>query len=332
MSKSIFSMAAIARALVAGTWGKNPSLEYTQVRALEAAHGVIQEGFHRVPGYALRDMNVANASQGGYLSATHNLEYLPALQPASVALKLGATMVSAAPGSAALPKGNTGAVTTWLANETQSITETGVVFGQIAGTPKLLSCFFEVSRLLLLQSNADEVLQLEARRAAGAALDAAILQGTGISGQPTGIVNTSGIGAFTGASLSQAACRNAQRDVADANAIVGGARGYVTTPTIAETLSTRQRFSGSDRALWEGASDDGVVEGVRALSTTNCPASTMVYGDWSTVYVVEWGGGIGLMIDPFTKFTQAIVAIRLLLPVDVFVTRAGAFSIATSIT
>jgi HK97 family phage major capsid protein len=333
MTKPAFSIAAMANSMLAGTWGTHTSIERTCIDQLERSHGAMTSGYYRVPAYALtRDLTVASASGGGYLVGQSNLEYLPALQPASVALRLGAQMLPAAAGGAAVPRGVTAASTTWLANETQSITETAPVLGQVIGSPKLLACFFEVSRLLLMQSNADAVIQLEAQRAAGAALDAAILQGTGASGQPTGITNTAGIGAFTGASLNQAALRNAQADVAAANAIVAGARGYVTTPTIAETLTTRQRFTGSDRALWENALDDGQVEGVRALATGNCPSGTMIYGDWSSCYVLEWAGGVGIALDPFLKFTSGVVGVRLLLPVDVIIARAASFSVATSVT
>lgn len=326
-----FSIAAMARAMLAGTWGSVSSIEHTLTQAMAQANGEIAPGYHRIPGDAMRDLTLGTASAGGYLVGQRNLEYLPALQNTSVALRLGAVMVPASPGGVAAPRGTTGANSTWLSSESTQITETAITLGQVVGTMKLLGVFFEVSRLLLMQSNADQVIRTEAARAAGAALDLAIIQGTGAAGQPTGIVNTAGIGAFTGASLSQAAARNAQRDVSEANAIIDGKLGYVTTPAVAEVLSTRQRFTGASTTLWEGPSHDGVIEGVRAMATGNCPAATAIYGDWSSLYVVEWDGGVGIQIDPFTKFTQSIVGVRLILPVDVIVTRAAAFSVATSV-
>jgi len=75
-----------------------------------------------------------------------------------------------------------------------------------------------------------------------------------------------------------------------------------------------------------------VLEGERAMSTTNCPSATAIFADWSTISVLEWGpAGLGIMLDPFTKFQQGIVAVRLLMAVDVVVSRATAISLATSV-
>jgi len=101
--------------------------------------------------------------------------------------------------SVAVPKGTSGVSTNWPATEPSTATESTPVLGQLAGTPKLWSAFCEVSRQLILQSNAEQVLQTELRNAAAAALDTAILQRSCASGQPLGIGGTSGVGGFTGA-------------------------------------------------------------------------------------------------------------------------------------
>lgn len=326
-----FKLIDMVRAAATETWGKVKSHEFEEAERLAKMYGEPAGNFYRIPGEALRDLNVSTASAGGYLADVKNLDYLPALQPTSVALALGAQVVPASPGGAALPRGVTGASTTWLATETQQAAESTPVFGQVAGLPKLLMAFCEVSRPLLLQSNAERELNVELSRAGGAALDAAILAGTGSNGQPLGIVGTPGIGAFTGASVAQAHLRNAQADVAAANGLVTGRVGYVTTPAVAEILAGRPRVASSDRMLLEGASHDGIVEGVRTLATTGCPASTIVFGDWGSVYVIEWAGGLQISVDPYTKFAQGIVGVRLLFPVDVFVTRPQSFSVATSV-
>jgi HK97 family phage major capsid protein len=327
-----FSIAALIRSMTAETWGKAASHEHNVHERLVAAYGPCKTmRSARIPHEALsRDMTVASASGGGYLVGTQNAGYLPTLQPASVVLKLGAGTYDAGKGFATFPKGTAGVVTTWLADENSPISETQPTFGQIAAAPKIVAALCEVSRQSLIQSNAEAVIRAEFRRATGAELDRAVLNGSGASGQPLGIIATSGIGAFTGASLNRSALTNAQLDVGTANA-AGNSRGYVTTPTIANTLQNRADTIFTTTPVWQGAAADGSIIGERALSTNGMPAATMVYGEWSHVTVVSWGT-MEIAVDPFSKFSQGIVAVRLLMVVDSVVTNASGFTLATTIT
>lgn len=84
--------------------------------------------------------------------------------------------------------------------------------------------------------------------------------------------------------------------------------------------------------MWEGASHDGVVEGIRGVTTTACATARMVIGEWSQCVVAEWAGGAQLLVDPFTKFASGLVGVRLILLVDTFLARVGAFTASTAIT
>jgi HK97 family phage major capsid protein len=333
LNNARFSLREMIEAHIHDRWHSHPSHERVICNGLAAQYGPARAGYYRVPDNVLaRDLNASSASAGGYLSGVTTTGYIETLQ-ASAVVAPKCTLVTAGPGGIAVPRGTTPVTTTWLATETSTITESQPGFGQAAAITKIIGAYTEVSRQLLLQSNAEQIVNLEMNRAGAIAVDTAIIAGTGASGQPTGIINTAGIGTFTGASLNQAAARNAQRDVLEANAIVNPASlAYVTTPAVAELLSTRQRFTGSDRALWEGSLASGTIEGERAHATTACPTATALYGDFSSVWLVQWDGGLQIQIDPFTKFAQGIVAIRMLIPVDVIVARAAAFTVATSVT
>ncbi len=327
-----FSLAAMVSAISAETWGRIDSQEHRVCEELHGHHGVPKAAGWRIPGSALRDLNVASDAAGGYLAATHTAGYLEALQTVAAPLILGARVENAEPGGLTVPIGDSPVTTEWLEDETDPVTESSPTFTAASGSPKILAGYCEVSRRLLLQSNAEAVLRRELRNAAGVALTAAVLNGSGASGEPRGIINWPSIGSFTPSDLSQAALRNAQADVGNALAVLSAETcGYVTTPGVAETLATRQRFTGSDRALWEGPSADGIVEGCRALATTGCPADVIVFGDWSNVTIVQWAGGLVLHVDPFTKFQSGIVGMRVLMFVDVVVTRPGGFTVASSV-
>ena len=66
-------------------------------------------------------------------------------------------------------------------------------FGQVAFLPKTVAAYTEVSRLLLLQSNADFVIARDLLRIIGTAIDKAALYGTGLNGQPIGLASLAGV-------------------------------------------------------------------------------------------------------------------------------------------
>jgi len=164
------------------------------------------------------------------------------------------------------------------------------------------------------------------------ALDAAVINGSGAAGQPIGILNTPGIGAFTGTTLGLTALSDAQLDILTANALLNPtALGFAATPAVANLLKNRPRFTSTDTPLWQGALHDGQIEGVRSIASQQMPAATMLYGDWSQILIPEWGV-LAIELDPFTKFQSAIVGMRVLSSVDVIVRQPSSFTVATSIT
>jgi HK97 family phage major capsid protein len=275
-------------------------------------------------------------SGSNYLTGAAAASYVESLTGDSAALRLGVETLTVPRGASHLvgPRGSAGATAYWLGDENTVITESQPTLASFAAASKTVAGFVQATHQLLTQAaNAEEVIRAELRRAAAAALDAAIFAGTGNSGQPLGIVGTVGCGAFTGTSLDQAALRNAQADLGTAKAISDPSKvAYATTPAVAELLAKRQRFTGSDRGLWEGSSFDGTVEGCRAISSASMPSASAILGDWSSVQIVEFAGGLVLEVDPFSAFSSGLVSIRLLLDCDVLVLRPAAFSVATGIT
>jgi HK97 family phage major capsid protein len=338
MKPNDYSLTAVLRAALAGTWAtfrSDERREHDRLSEIADPLPPSQRTLIRVPGHALRDLSVATPSAGGYLTDQGQGEYVPSLTGDSTVLRLGVTSFPVPRGASSLAwaRGTAGATAHWLGDEATAVTPSQPTLGQINSTGKTMGLITTASRALLIgAANAEAVIRAELRLAAAAALDAAVLAGSGINGQPLGIVGTPGVGAFTGGSLDQAALRNAQADIGTANAVINPAAvAYVAPPAVAELLAKRQRFTGSDRGLWEGSSFDGVVEGCRAVSTSGAPVSTLVLGDWSNVQIAEWAGGIILEVDPFSSFSTGAVSVRVLLTCDVVVQRPAAFSVATGV-
>lgn len=332
-----FDLDLAIASLAAGTYRKATTSERSTSEYLERKYGAPSGDPNfsvRIPRKALqrRDLTASTASAGGYLVDGRVLDYAASLLPKSVCLRAGAKLVPVSGGNLSTPVGAGSATATWLQAENTTIPESTPVLSTAAATPKTLAVFVECSRQLLLQSNAGDIVRREITNAAAAELDRAVIAGSGAGGEPLGIIATPGVGSVTGTTLSHAGLVEMQQDVLDANAGENpGTCSFVTTPTVAKLLNSRQRFTGSDTPLWQGALGEGTVEGIRGFSTKNAPASTVLYGDFSEMEILQWGT-MELMVDPHTKMKQAIVGIRLMLSVDVVVRHPAAFSLATGVT
>lgn len=283
---------------------------------------------------AKRDLTVGTATAGGNLVGTEiqPQSFIDLLRARSVLARMGATMLPGLVGAVTIPKLTGAATGYWLSTEATAITESQQTIGQLAMSPKTVGAYTELSRLLMLQSTpaADMLVMNDLTRVIGLAIDLAGLEGTGSSGQPTGISATAGIGSVTGTSLAYAGVLEFQTDVAAGNALAPTS-AYVTTPAVAGLLMQRARFSSTDTPLWVGSVLDGQMAGFAATTTTQVTAASMVFGDFSQVVIAEWGM-LELAMNPYASFAAGITGIRAMQSVDVGIRQAAAFSRATSIT
>jgi HK97 family phage major capsid protein len=283
---------------------------------------------------AKRDLTVGTTTAGGFMVGTdiQPQSFIDLLRARSVLARLGATMLPGLVGSVTIPKLTGAATGYWLATEATAITESQQTIGQLAMSPKTVGAYTELSRLLMLQSTpaADMLVMNDLTKVIGLAIDLAGLEGSGASGQPTGISATAGIGSVTGTSLAYAGVVEFQTDVAAGNALSTGS-AYVTTPAVAGLLMQRQRFASTDTPLWSGSVLDGQMAGFGATTTTQVTAASMVFGDFSQVVIAEWGM-LELAMNPYANFAAGITGIRAMQSVDVGIRQAAAFSRATSIT
>ncbi len=289
-----------------------------------------------LPTIEQRDLTAAVGGAGGYLAATETGPgdlFLQFLHAASVTSALGVETIPLR-GDASVPRIGTAFSSYWLADESTAITESTFDLAVAAGTPKHVGSYAEISRQLLLQSSPVAyrfILQALARSVA-AALDAALLNGSGASGQPTGILNTTGIGSVSGASLAWAGIVDALKACEDANAFVNPDRIAWTCPSdVAEIL--RERDKGTDTAQF--LMTDDTIGGRRALVSNSCPAATALVGDWSQVALLSWSP-VEIGVDPVgvssALFKKNMVGLRAIVSVDVLVKQVSSFTKIVSIT
>lgn len=281
---------------------------------------------------ARRDLTAGTTTAGGFLVETTNVSFIDVLRNRSVAYRMGARRLSGLDGNVAIPRQTGAATAVWLANEASTITESNQTFGQLLLSPKHVGAYTEVSRQLMMQSSpsAEAIVTADLGAVCAIAYDAAVLNGSGASGQPTGITATAGIGSVTGTTLGYAGILEFQTDVAGAN-VMPVAGGYVTTPTVAALMMQRVKFSSTASPLWEGNVWDGSMSGFPAMTSLQVTAASMLFGDWAQVIVGEWGT-LEIEVNPYANFQAAITGIRAIVSMDCGLRYAGAFSQATTIT
>jgi HK97 family phage major capsid protein len=280
---------------------------------------------------------VGTLGSGGYLVETQNVGFIELLRNRAVIFRLGARQLSGLVGNVNVPKQTGAATAFWTTSETNQITENEQAFGQMSLTPKTVGAYTEISRLLLLQSSPDVegIVNADLAAVTALALDTGGLNGSGVTGQPLGILNTTGVGTAAGmTTIAYTGQLNFQVAVANANVMpVAGA--YATTPTVAALLMQRTRFPNTATPLWDGnlwdANGPLACAGFPGMSSKQIPAGTMLFGDWNSLVVAEWGV-LEIEVNPYANFQAGIIGIRALMTCDIGLRYPGAFCTGASIT
>jgi len=330
-----YSITRALRAALSKDWSK-AGLELEAHKAVMSAHGVTSRSGTSffVPmeiqaRMAKRDMTVAGVSGSQYLVGTENLagSFIDLLRNDSVVLGLGATRLTGLVGNITIPRMTAGGTAYWLADESTQITESQATIGQVSLSPKNVAALTEISHQLMQQSSPDveQMVMKDLALVLALAVDVAALRGSGASGQPQGIVGTSGVGTFdTDATNTFSDVLDAQVDVMAANALRPGC-AYVADPASAALLMGRSRFASTDTPIWNGSLLEGQMAGFPCRATNQMSANTMLFGLWPSIIVAEWGQ-LELMVNPYSDFTRGLSAVRAWYAMDTAMRYPAAFS------
>ena len=274
-----------------------------------------------------RDLSTASPSSGGYLVDSASFAALDALRPYSVTARAWISIAAGLNGNAEQPRTTSHATINWLNGEAAQATPSTPAVGSIGLSPKTACAVVEFSRNFSLQANAEAFARRELLGTAGAAVDQAVLSGSGLSGQPLGILNVPGIGSTSGSSLGQTGVVEMKRKVSDANAPDAGI-GFIATPAVRELLEKRERATGLG-FVWD---NDRVASRPAAVSTL-MPSATMVAAYWPSVYLYLWGPGFAIEINPFdgSGFKFGKIQARVMVSCDVAAAHPAAICAASSI-
>lgn len=306
--------------------------------AVAVKMGKTARGFFIPSEVQKRDLTAGSATAGGNTVATNLLSgsFIDALRNAMVIDRMGARMLTGLVGNIAIPK-QTGAATAYWIAENGAPTESQMTIGQVTMSPKTVGAYTDISRRLLLQSSMDVegMVQTDLATVLGLAIQAAAINGSGTSNQPSGIlaqVTASVIGGTNGAAPSWANIIGLETDVSVANADIG-TLGYLTNAKVRGKLKGTSKVSGQNGFIYEGG--DTPLNGYQAGITNSVPSnltkgtgtnlSPIIFGNFADLVIGMWGS-LDLMVDPYTNSTSGTVRVVALQDVDIALRNVESFA------
>jgi len=282
-----------------------------------------------------RALTVAGVSGSQYLVGTDTGPgglFVDALRDASLLGLLPIQEVGPLIGDAIFPRVSAGSSAVWVQTEGDTLLPQDLEFGALLATPKtvgsLVATTWQFRKQLTPDTEAYILRELAAGIAAG--LDGAIIAGSGVNGQPTGVLSTDGIGTETGTSLAWAGILAMLEAVESSQSVRDRtALAWLAAPDVAEVLRGRQRFTGSSTAIVENETIAG-----RPLIVHNAvPDGTLICGDWSRLWLCHWGAlDIAVTGSHGVDFRTGIGRLRAMLSCDVVVSAPSAFVVAQGVT
>ena len=252
-------------------------------------------------------------------------DFIDVLRNASSVMAAGARMLSGLQGDVVIPKKTAASTANWIATEGNAATESEPTLGSVTMSMKTVGATTDVTRNMMHQSSMDieTLIRDDLTQSIASAIDLGALAGSGSSGQPTGIKNTSGINAptaFAAANPTFAEVVAMETAVAEDNALAGSL-AYILPAGMYGALKTTAVDSGSGRFVADG----GLMNGYNAIVSNQATAGDLYFGDFSQLLVGMYGG-LELIVDPYSSSKSGGVSITALQSCDVAVRHAVAFA------
>ena len=364
---SNYQIADGLRAMLTGDWssrGAGLVRELSQEVMRSSGVSASSERSFYVPFSALTRATyvVGGATTGGNLVETDLMDqdFIEALRNASPVMGLGVRSMTGLVGDVAIPRRSGVASTYYLSSETTAITQSESTFDQVTMSPKNLAALSKYSRQTLIQATPgiESLVRTDLTDGILAALDSAIINGSGSSGQPTGIRNVSGIGSVAmgtnGGALTMEKVVDLETEILQDNALVGNAMAYVTNAKVVAGLK-KLRAGGStttDGSFLFNSDLQAIGRGPTPLTLNGYPIATtnaipsnltkgtasavcsaLVAGDFSQAMVGFYGNGLEIVVgEDSDDFAKALSSVRGIISFDVAVRHAQSFASIEDIT
>lgn len=366
--RASYSITAGIRAMLTGDWSsREAGLVRDLSREVEKS-GVAKttERSFFVPFSALSQRATyvtSGATTGGNLVATDLLadDFIEFLRNTGVMLQLGVRTMPGLVGNVAIPRRSGVASTYYLSTQTTAITQSESTFDQVTMAPKNLAALSKYSRQTLLQGTPgiEELVRRDLTDGINLAIDLGILNGSGSSGQPTGIMQTSGIGSVAmgtnGGAITLEKVVDLETAVMTVNGAVNpGSVAYLTNYKVLAALK-KLRAGGSttgdgpflfntDAARIGRGPTPGTLNGYPLAASNQVPStltkgsssgvcSALLMGDFSQAMVGFWGNGLEITVgEDQDDFSKALTSVRGIVTYDVAVRDPKSFAAILDIT
>ncbi len=277
--------------------------------------------------------------------------FIEVLRNKAKVMGLGARMLSGLVGNISIPRQTGPSTAFWIAPEGTDIPESEASFDNVAMTPRTVGTYSQVTRQMLMQSTPEiEMLVRDDLAAVMAlAIDAAAISGTGANGQPTGILNTTGIQSLAlgtnGGALTFDAMVGLETLLAEAN-VQETDLAYLTNAKQIGALKLLKDTTG--KYLWTqytgnsfpATGTPGEVNGYKVARSNQVPSnlvkgtsgaalSAVILANWSELIIGEWGV-MELLPNPYgAGFKSGSIEFRALQSVDIAVRHPASFAAIT---
>lgn len=340
-----YSIVRAIRGLLSGDMKATAPLEYAASMALAKKIGKDPQGFFLPEEVKRRDLTVGTSTAGGNLVATDLLSgsFIELLRNRLVIRQLGARFLSGLQGNVAIPRQTGGATAYWV-TEGNAPTESQLTVDQVTMSPSTVGAFTDISRKLIIQSSLDieNLVKTDLATVLALEIDRAAINGSGSGAEPTGILNTSGIGnvGTSPAAPTYANIIALWNAVALENADIGNLAFLASPGGCSKLMQIFTNATYGQLPVWQGGPGDGSMLGYKAMVSNQVPAnlgsstgattgdmtlSAIIFGNWSDLIVGEWSG-TDILVDPYTASTTGTVRIVVLQDVDVAIRHAASFA------
>ena len=297
----------------------------------------------------IRDMGTTPDTAGGFLVPTQvfDQEIIPLLRPRVIAMELGVQELQATGSPAEIPSEQT-APTVDAVAENAANTAADMSYGSLIATPHTAQSYIKASRRFLsMGTGAENFIRNRMAEEIALTMNQWILKGTGAAGEPTGILNTTGIGSLTSGSWATTAAlsdlEQLEELIGDANALEGaGALGWALHHRAKRALRTiPTNNAGLDinmvHRAFSAGSETQILGHPFKTSTQLASGATgatgeLIFGNWEKAMLVQWGNlsveASNVADDALSKRQTHIVAY---MDMDVVVTQPGAFAAITDL-
>ncbi|MCE7997048.1 MAG: phage major capsid protein [Roseivirga sp.] len=286
-------------------------------------------------------LTTGTAATAGDMVDTSRGSFIGALRDRLVLTGLGATFLSGLTDKLEFIKQNGVATFSWVAENATS-GETNPSVTKIEMSPNRLTGTIPMSNLLILQTSGDIERLVRNDITVGIALayEKAAINGSGTGNEPLGLLNRPGVSVVAngtnGDSLNWARIIQMETEVDQDNALLNSL-GYLTNSKVRGILKSTEKFANTGKEIWQPGNE---VNGYRAAVTNQVPSglskgtgnnlSAMAFGDWSSMYLGQWGG-MDIITDNVTRKKEAITEVTVHMYGDVNCRHEESFSISKDI-